>query len=639
MKQIPFLRQAQALQAIALILLLVPIISQLIPATVGGILIALVLRLKQILPQRRLISIALLSAWATNQLLAGVSGWLEATSNLVWLLVSLRLLEANDRKNIGGSGLLLLLALGLAGLQANGLGASLLAVTAALLVLCSLVGVQQGNQKLNFALFGQTLFLLCLALPFAAGLFLLAPRLPALWQISGPGDASTGLSDQLDPGSIASLVQNYEPAALLLTTADLLPPAPARYWRVRVLSDFNGRRWQPGPTPPLEKNQSILNKKAPQQRWINQSPIGKTLPWDGKSNPLNPKQKVNRNGELLRFNDNPYVLIQSNQQPTWITAPPITLESQWPQGSNPQLESLGIQWRKQYKTPEQKLNAAFSWFQTQNFTYTLSPGLMQTKAPLDGVLFQQKRGFCEHYAAGFAALMRAAGIPARVVIGYQGGEWQPSNKQFEILQRDAHAWVELWLPPGRWVTIDPTAWIAPDRIRLGVAGSLNSNDTNKLGRPVVSWFSQLIKPWQQLDRGWSEWIMEFDRAQQNLLLQKWLGPEASYRALQILAGSLCSILIMGIAILWNQKQQQKDDRAKKQLGKLLNYLAKHQLHPNQGETLHAFIKRAYEQEIKLKPELIKFQQAYYRLRFEANCEEKIEQKKLRSAIQHLRIGN
>lgn len=635
MKPEAFIRQAQALQTIALLLLLSQVIKELLPATAFGILLALALRWQPKLPRRRLISLGLLSLWAINQSVAGAAGWLEAASNLVWLLAALRLLEANDRKNIGGSGLLLLLALGLAGLQANGLAASLLAAVAALLVLSSLLGVQQGAQKLKVALFGQAIALLSLALPLAGGLFLLAPRLPALWQLPGADSASTGLSDELDPGSIASLVQNDSAAALLQLNGIQLPPPEARYWRVRVLNSFNGRSWQPGPTAPLEINPLPMLASKQQQRWIFEGPERQTLPWPGVGSPQNRNQKINRNGELLKAEDGPYVLLKSNKKPSWQTQPPITIESQWPVDSNPQLEALGTQWELQYPSPNQRLDAAFRWFKAQGFEYTLRPGLMPIKGSLDAVLFEKKRGFCEHYAAAFAALMRAAGIPARVVIGYQGGEWQPAAGQLQILQRDAHAWVELWLPPGEWRTVDPTAWIAPDRISQGVSASLNESDRNQLGRPALGWFNQLLAPWQKLDQGWGDWVMEFDRAKQNLLLEKWLGPEASYRALQILAGGLSGLLFLGISLLLCQRQQ-KGDKAKQELERLLRYLAKHQLHPNPGESLVAFIERAYEQEIKLKPELSKFQETYYRLRFHANCDRKTEQERLRSAIINLK---
>ena len=610
MKPEAFIRQAQALQTIALLLLLSQVIKELLPATAFGILLALALRWQPKLPRRRLISLGLLSLWAINQLVAGAAGWLEAASNLVWLLAALRLLEANDRKNIGGSGLLLLLALGLAGLQANGLAASLLAAVSALFVLCSLLGVQQGAQKLKVALFGQAIALLSLALPLAAGLFLLTPRLPALWQMPDANGASTGLSDELDPGSIASLVQNDSAAALLQLNGIQLPPPEARYWRVRVLNSFNGRSWQPGPTAPLEINPLPVLASKQQQRWIFEGPERQTLPWPGVGTPQNRKQKINRNGELLKAGDWPYVLLKSNKKPSWQTQPPITIESQWPLGSNPQLEALGTQWKLQYPSPNQRVAAAYSWFKAQGFEYTLRPGLMPIKGSLDAVLFEKKRGFCEHYAAAFAALMRAAGIPARVVIGYQGGEWQPAAGQLQILQRDAHAWVELWLPPGEWRTVDPTAWIAPDRISQGVSASLNESDRNQLGRPALGWFNQLLAPWQKLDQGWGDWVMEFDRAKQNLLLEKWLGPEASNRALQILAGGLSGLLLLGISLLLCQRQQ-KGDKAKQELERLLRYLAKHQLHPIPGETLSTFIERAYTQKIKLKPELNKLQEAYY----------------------------
>lgn len=639
MKHAAFIRQAQALQAIALLLLLSQVITELLPATALGILLALALRWQKKLPRRRLISLGLLSLWAINQLIAGAAGWLEAASNLVWLLAALRLLEANDRKNIGGSGLLLLLALGLAGLKANGLGASLLAAAAALLVLCSLLGVQQGADKLKLGLFGQAVALLSLALPLAVGLFLLAPRLPALWQMPGANSASTGLSDELDPGSIASLVQSDSAAALLRLKEIQLPPPEARYWRVRVLNNFNGRSWQPGPTAPLERNPLPVLASKQQQRWTYQGPERNTLPWPGVGTPQDHKQRINRNGELLRASNNSYVLLKSTNQPSWQTQPPITIQSQWPLGSNPQLEALAWQWQQQYQDPRQRVAAAYHWFKAQGFEYTLRPGLMPTKASLDAVLFEKKRGFCEHYAAAFAALMRAAAIPARVVIGYQGGEWQPAAGQLQILQRDAHAWVELWLPPGQWRTVDPTAWIAPNRISQGVAASLSARDQQQLGRPMLGWFNQLLLPWQKLDQGWSEWIISFDRAQQNQLLEKWLGPEASIKAIQILAGGLCGLLFLGISLLWRQRQLQRGDKAKQQLDKLLHYLAKKQLRPNPGESLAAFIERAQGQEIKLKPDLIEFQDAYYRMRFHENCDEKNEQERLRIVVKNLFISS
>ena len=636
MKQEAFIRQAQALQAIALLLLLSQVITELLPATAFGILLALVLRWQKTLSRRRLISLGLLSLWIINQLIAGSAGWLEAASNLLWLLAALRLLEANDRKTIGGSGLLLLLALGLAGLQTSGLGASLLAALAALLVLCSLLGVQQGAEKLKLGLFGQAFALLSLALPLAGGLFLLAPRLPALWQVPGASSTSTGLNDELDPGSITSLVKNDSAAALLQLGGTQLPPPEARYWRVRVLNSFNGRSWQPGPPAPLEINPSNVLASKQQQRWTFQGPERNTLPWGGIGTPQNRNQRINRNGELLRASKNSYVLLRSNTKPIWQTEIPTAIESQWPLGSNPKLEALAKQWQLQYQDPHQRLAAAYGWFKAQGFEYTLRPGLMPTKASLDAVLFQQKRGFCEHYAAAFAALMRAAGIPARVVIGYQGGEWQPATKQLQILQRDAHAWVELWLTPGQWRTVDPTAWIAPDRISQGVAASLSARDQQQLGRPKLGWFNQLLLPWQKLDQGWSEWIISFDRAQQNLLLEKWLGPEASFKAIQILAGGLCGLLFFGISLLSRQRQLQRGDKAKQQLNRLLHYLAKKQLRPNPGESLAAFIERAQMQDIRLKPDLIEFQDAYYRMRFHENCNEKTEQERLRSAVKNLK---
>jgi hypothetical protein len=185
-------------------------------------------------------------------------------------------------------------------------------------------------------------------------------------------------------------------------------------------------------------------------------------------------------------------------------------------------------WRAADPKPRAIVSTALQFFRTQGFHYSLSPGEYQRNA-LEEFLFRRRVGFCEHYAASFATLMRLAGIPARVVVGYLGGEYNELGQFFVVRQADTHAWCEVWLEGSGWVRVDPTSVVAPDRINLGLNSFLERQASagqtqfrqNTLTRTLARsrLFGDMRLAWQALNYAWDTSVLSFDSERQELFLR------------------------------------------------------------------------------------------------------------------------
>jgi hypothetical protein len=170
------------------------------------------------------------------------------------------------------------------------------------------------------------------------------------------------------------------------------------------------------------------------------------------------------------------------------------------------------------------VNAGLEYFRTNRFAYTLSPGSYEGADPLEEFLFQRRRGFCEHFAAAYGTLMRAAGVPARVVCGYQGGRLNWLGNHLKISQSDAHAWCEVWLKGRGWTRVDPTAMVAPDRVALGAEsfnalsqlGSISATERLqqlfRLNNPTgLRWLlTSASMAWDAIDMQWNLRVIGFN---------------------------------------------------------------------------------------------------------------------------------
>ena len=195
---------------------------------------------------------------------------------------------------------------------------------------------------------------------------------------------------------------------------------------------------------------------------------------------------------------------------------------QLPEHGNPEAKALAAAWRSRLGSPEAVLNQAILFFKQNEFFYTLKPPLLGEN-PVDEFLFGLKSGYCEHFASAFAYLMRAAGIPARVVVGYLGGERNPYGNYLIVKQYHAHAWVEIYMHDQGWIRVDPTALVAPQRVSMGLVDSLLSEDLpgflsqTRMGG-VRAYFKRMTYLWDAINLQWNAWFMEYSRIEQLRLL-------------------------------------------------------------------------------------------------------------------------
>jgi transglutaminase-like putative cysteine protease len=591
--------------------------GQLHPVTAILLPAALVLGLKPAwLPEsRRLTALTLLAlaAWAGSSPWLERSAWLGNLSNLVWLMAALKLLEARQIRQLQRSSLVILIGVGLAGVASQNLAASLIQGSCALLCVTALVALEAGPQPLA-GLLRRCLQLVGLMLPLVLTAFLVLPRLPALWSLPGGGIGQSGISERLNPGDLSQLVQSGGLAARV-QFREGPPPPEQRYWRVLVHQRFDGRSWSQARTS-APAGIATTSSGPIDQRWLLEPSPLPWRPWGGRGTPDQASWRVSGQGTLWAgqgLNERQLYSLQSTERPSeWRTIPPTAIDLSFPMGSNPRLEALGQRWRQQSPEPRERVQRAQRWFQSQPFAYSLEPGTLPAAAPLDAFLFERRLGFCEHYAASFAALMRAAGVPARVVVGYQGGRWQQplaAEPYLLLEQSDAHAWSEVWLPDQGWVEVDPTGWIVPERIRQSLAASLSRADRSRLSAALPSgWLQQLGNQWQGLDTRWQLWVMQFDSQRQQELLPAWLhGQWQGLIGVLTIGLGLAGALLV---VLQLDHRTRPTDPVRRKLNRCLEPLKPLQLEPQAGETLQQFCQRAGAAEPWLRPLLERLCKTY-----------------------------
>ena len=537
-------------------------------------------------------------------------------------LTALKLREARSRSELRRSSLLLLVITGVMAALLPGLGPSLIQLLTTLLALSSLLALELGGALQVRTLLGRSLRLLAAALPLVLVLFLLVPRVGPIWTVPMGQTARTGLSDRLDTGSIADLVAVDTPAARISFANEQPPPPEARYWRVLTLHSFDGQRWE---RLPGEDRFDALARSAAgaanqqgtgarEQFWLAEPTLLPVLPWSGQGQPLDPDLRISPDGVLL--NNRPpierraYGFTDLSAPATWKRQPPRDAALEFPVGLNPRLQALGREW-KDTLAPADRVAAAQRWYLSQPFRYTTKPGLLPGPHPVDAFLFDTRTGFCEHFASGFTALMRAAGVPARIVLGYQGGDWVPQvggGGYLDVRQSDAHAWSEVWLADQGWVMVDPTAWVSPLRITAGqpVSAGQTPRQFSPLGWTLLQW--------RGIDLRWTGWVMGFNRQDQLALIERLLGKRHEWIGVVLVASlALCLALVLPL-MRWTQRRRDADG-LRRELDRCLERLHGLGLDPLPGEDLGHFCRRAGQQRPDLDGVLDELARTYLRQRF------------------------
>ncbi|GLC93200.1 protein-glutamine gamma-glutamyltransferase [Cupriavidus sp. TA19] len=400
-----------------------------------------------------------------------------------------------------------------------------------------------------------------LGLPWAVAMFVLFPRLEhPLWQLpqSAP-TGTTGLSDSMRPGSVGKLIRS---PALALRAEVAGPPLPAAalYWRALVLWEYDGITWRPArqrlhalaPAPAAVSGghgiDYSITLEPSSQHWLLVLDRGQAVSpsADAAVTPDGEFMARRPVDQRLRYQARSMLV----PAPEALDAATRRLALALPAG-NPRARALAGTWAAQHADPAARVQAALRLFAAAPFAYTLSPPPLGAEQ-VDSFVFNTRRGFCEHYASSFVFLMRAAGVPARVVTGYQGGEYNPIGGHYVVRQSDAHAWAEVWLDGRGWVRVDPTSAVAPSRIEQGLDAALGAEAAAWRPAHQPGWMQDVRWAYEGMVYRWQRWVLQYDHAQQARLLAT-LGTGAS--AGQLLAGALGVLCLLALVPLWRRREQ------------------------------------------------------------------------------------
>ncbi|MGE6180327.1 transglutaminase TgpA family protein [Aeromonas salmonicida] len=571
-------------------------------------------------------------------------GTLPALINLLWLGYSLKMIEVRRERDIEQVLLLAFFLIALALVQRQSMGWALAMAATLWLTVSTLVTAVAPEQRQPWRSAGASLLL---ALPLLLTLFLVLPRLPPLWQMPTTSRALSGLSEEVAPGDISELVNSSE-LAFRVTFADGPPPASERYFPVMRQEQFDGRRWllsaetrqwqqsQPmqtiqvqtgaGPLPPASYE---VIAEPQRHRWTLALSQPSVLLGPVLVSPLATLYRRDRGDQRISY--------RVTAAPTVLPADTTTLRRnlQLPAAGNPRARAHAQALKARHPVRAELVAALLDGFRREPFYYTLQPPLLGPDG-VDDFLFNSRRGFCGHYAMATAFVLRAAGIPARLVTGYLGGEWNPQGQYLEVHQFDAHAWVEYLDDSGNWQRLDPTAAVAPQRVEGGMTAALSEEftaaDPLSLQRYRQWALLNQLRWWgANLDYQWTRRVLNYDAARlwQQVGL-RWPAL-ASHTPWLILTCLLGVATLIGTLLLW-------PGRALPHLKvwkPLLRRAARQGWQPHAGESLASWCERLITLDPELAQPLQRCAWLYRRWRY-APLSEQRQQQTLRQLQRRLR---
>ncbi len=492
-------------------------------------------------------------------------------------------------------------------LAAAAVGPGILALGATLQVLAQ-PSLRDAPLRTWRAPVGYTAKLLAQGIPLAALLFVLFPRLAApLWGLPSDAGARSGLSDRMAPGTISKLSMS-DAIAFRVDFESAAPPRPQRYWRGPVLSRFDGREWTmietrrdgaPGHVTGSPIAYSVLLEPHGKP-WlfaldVAQGPPVAEADADGAAAPSSiavmtgDRRLVARApvSQPLQYRE---VSVLAAGYPAPIgdelvreRAESLQLPDDWGR-NNPRTQAFARELRALRPNDADYINTVLRWFRSEPFFYTLMPPRLPDRDSIDAFLFDTRRGFCEHYASAFVVLLRAAGIPARVVTGYQGGEINPNGDYMIVRQSDAHAWAEA-LVEGQWRRVDPTGAVSPLRINSGLGGALPSSEfVPLLARLDQSWFKTVQLAWDGVNHDWRRHVVGFNRDRQQSLWREWSIDQFQPAWITAIVAALAALWGAGMLGLITWWRRRNSDRGRVLWDALCRRLAHAGMprHPHEG---------------------------------------------------------
>ena len=435
--------------------------------------------------------------------------------------------------------------------------------------------------------------LLLHALPVMVALFVLFPRLPGpLWALPGStSSGATGLNDTMSPGDITNLGLSDE-IAFRVAFEGRPPRAGDLYWRGPSLTHFNGRTWsmQQGTRRGERVAETVEYRGEPTTYRVTLDTNGRSwafaldMPRDwSRDNSL----RMGSDYQLgtffggartrrLDYRVTSHVDYRAREP---LTAREIEVFSALPEGSNPRARALAESWLEGQPSSATIVARAMAYLREQPFQYTLTPPALGAEA-IDEFLFETREGFCEHYASALTFLLRAAGVPSRVVLGYQGGELNAFGGYYIVRQSDAHAWTEVWSEDEGWTRVDAVAAVAPERVALGFERLSGGGATSAAAAFRSSWSRPVALFWDALNTRWQAWIIGYGPELQRTLLES-LGFENLRRVQRsaVLLG-LAVVATFGLLVVaslylsWRQRRHGRVDRAARCFAQFVRQLSR-----------------------------------------------------------------
>lgn len=411
--------------------------------------------------------------------------------------------------------------------------------------------------SLNLTMFADLAFslrMLLLAIPIGLAFFVFFPRWASpLWGVPETTlDSKSGLSDSMSPGSIQNLFMDDSPA-LRAEFSGARPENSELYWRGPVFwhyedntwtSSFYGRNIDAEATPDTQSApwRYTVQLEPNERRWLFALDYPTAAPNDSK---------ITMDYQLLRRQPVTQLLqyyVVSN--PDFVDSPELkatlrTMALELPEDQNPQTRKRVMQWREQHPDDRALIQRILNHFNQEEFHYSLDAPLLGHHA-VDEFLFNTRTGYCEHYASAFAVMMRMAGIPSRIVTGYQGGWYSEMGNYLLVRQSDAHAWTEVWLPESGWTRVDPTAAVSPSRVQNGSLSAL-SEPRHMLD---FDWVRNVRNGIDLLEQRWNDWVVEFSASSQarmfSFLGLDYMTPAGLVTILFVVLGLVCVVLLPAI---------------------------------------------------------------------------------------------
>jgi len=498
------------------------------------------------------------------------------------------------------------------------------------------------------------------SLPLALVLFIVFPKLSPFWQVPSAKSAQTGLSESVTPGDVAKLARSSE-LAFRATFFTEIPAYNQLYWRAMVMDNFDGKTWSQNKSNRINNHNNVdqfaitppnLIGKKTQYQVIAEPSYQK---WLFSLAVVDPKSMKDSQVNILSL---PNYTIKSSKPISQTTSYQVTsytettlepllnekerlINLRIPIDSNPKLQAQGRELSVKYSDEIQRAQAILNIIREQEFYYTLTPPLLIGNE-LDQFFYQTKKGFCVHYASVFTFMMRASGIPARVVTGYLGGEYNKQSDHLSIYQYDAHAWSEIWVADKGWLRVDPTAAVNPARVESGLSqllqqDSLFNADILNLHRyKHLAWVNTLRLQLDAMDFQWTRLVLGYSTRKQYDLLTQWFGDLRVWKVAAIIGGSL--IFIMSVMWLANVKKSKKKPSVKwlAQYQQIVAILKTKGLEKPETMPANKFSKRVILRFPKLKDNFIAYTDCFEALMYqELTLTQKEQYIKSMSKYQHL----